>query len=124
MKIHHLVKDPTGFIHHWVPDFELVFFNEQNFSFIQRSMKNWWWLSIPFAFVYIITVFLGRSWMSKKTEKYELRRELILWNTILSLFSLWGAYRCVPELIHALTEHGFRYSVCNSTYIEGITGLW
>lgn len=124
MQLHPLVRDPTGYIHHWVPDFELVFSNEQNYALVQSSMHNWWWLSLPYALFYIIAVFVGRSWMAKKKEKYELRQTLVIWNTALSIFSLWGAYRCVPELIHALNKHGFKYSVCDSTYMEGITGLW
>ncbi|CAF4404463.1 unnamed protein product, partial [Adineta steineri] len=59
-----------------------------------------------------------------KNKKYELRQPLVLWNTGLALFSLWGAYRSVPELIYTLTHHGFMYSVCHSPYMKGITGLW
>jgi predicted neutral ceramidase superfamily lipid hydrolase len=124
MQVHQLVRDPSGVIHRWVLDFELAFFDEQKYSFIQRSMYNWWWLSLLYALFYIIAIFIGRAWMARRNEKFELRQSLILWNTILTIFSLWGAYRCIPEFIYALTQHGFMYSVCDSTYREGITGLW
>jgi len=124
MKIHQLVKDPSGINHRWVPDFELAFFDEQKYALVQSLMQDWWWLSLLYALFYIIAVFIGRSWMAKKNEKFELRQSLIIWNTLLTIFSLWGVCRCVPEIVNALTQHGFRYSVCDSTYMEGITGLW
>jgi hypothetical protein len=43
---------------------------------------------------------------------------------MLTIFSFWGACRCVPEFIHTLTHHGFLYSICNDSYKQGITGLW
>ena len=122
--MHQLVEDPSGLIHRWVPDFELVFFDEQNYASIQNWMQNWWWLSLPYALFYIIAVFVGRAWMARKNQKYELRQSLILWNTILSVFSFWGACRCVPELIYTLIHHGYMHSVCDSTYMKGISGLW
>jgi len=124
MKVHPLVKDSTGVVHQWVLDFELFLFDKQNVAFVKRLMEDWWWLSIIYALFYIIIVFIGRAWMSKKNEKFELRQPLVLWNIGLTIFSFWGACRCVPELIHALTHHGFMYSVCDSTFLKGITGLW
>ena len=124
MVVHRSVRDPTGFVHQWVPDFELAFFNEQTFTAIKRLMHDWWWLSLVYALFYIIFIFIGRTWMAKRTEKFELRQPLVLWNAALTIFSFWGACRCVPELIHAITHHGFMYSICDSTYIKGVTGLW
>lgn len=124
MEVHRLVTDPTGVVHRWVLDFELVFFDEQKFSFVERLMKDWWWLSIVYALFYIILIFIGQAWMSKRKEKFELRTSLLLWNVGLTIFSFWGACRTVPELIHTVTHHGFMYSVCDSVYLKGITGLW
>jgi elongation of very long chain fatty acids protein 6 len=123
MGLHRLVKDPNGFVHHWVFDFELAF-NDQIYSSIKRFLYNWWWLSILYALFYIIAVFVGRIWMARKQEKFELRQPLVLWNTVLTIFSFWGACRCVPEFVHALTQHGFMYSICDSSYGQGVTGLW
>ena len=124
MAVHRSVRDPTGFVHQWVPDFELAFFDKQKFGSLQRLMHDWWWLSIVYALFYIIIIFIGRAWMLKRNKKFELRQSLTLWNTGLAIFSFWGACRCVPELIHSLTHHGFMYSICDSTYKGGITGLW
>lgn len=124
MDVHPLIKDTTGVVHRWVFDFELVFFNEQNYNSTKRFIENWWWLCFPYTLLYIILIFIGQAWMSRKNEKYELRQLLILWNAILTIFSFFGACRCVPEFIHVLTHQGFMYSICDSTYKHGISGLW
>lgn len=118
------VTDTNGIIHPLVWDFELLFFDQQKFFTIEKFMYDWWWLSIPYALLYILAIFVGRAWMTRRNEKFELRRSLVLWNTFLTIFSFWGACRCVPELIHSLIHHGFWYSVCDPSYKEGITGLW
>jgi elongation of very long chain fatty acids protein 6 len=124
MEVHQTVRDPSGVIHRWVLDFELTFFDKEKYALIQRWMRDWWWLSLPYALFYIIIVFIGRALMAKSREKFELRQSLIIWNAMLTIFSFWGACRCVPECIHALTHHGFMYSVCDSTFKQGISGLW
>ncbi|CAF1186638.1 unnamed protein product [Adineta ricciae] len=118
------VIDTNGITHPLVWDFELSFFDQQKFFTIEKFMFDWWWVSIPYAFLYIIAIFVGRAWMARRNEKFELRKSLVLWNTFLTIFSFWGASRCVPELIHSLRHHGFWYSVCDPSYKEGITGLW
>jgi len=124
MKLHSSVTDPNGVIHPWVFDFELVFFDQQNLFWIERFMYDWWWLSIPYTLLYIIAIFIGRVWMAKRNEKFELRGALVTWNAILAIFSFWGACRSVPELVHTLVHHGFLYSICDDSYKQGITGLW
>ena len=124
MKIYSKITDPSKVVHRWVAEFELVFFQQNTFSTIENWMNLWWWLSIIYAFVYILLVHVGQVWMKKNNRKYELRLPLIVWNTFLSIFSLWGAWRCVPEFIHSLNEHGLRHSLCNPALKQGITGLW
>ncbi|CAF1005593.1 unnamed protein product [Rotaria sordida] len=124
MNIHSSVTDTNGITHQWVFDFELIFFDQEKFLWIEDLMYNWWWLSIPYALLYIIAIFIGQTWMRKRDEKFELRKLLIIWNTILTIFSFWGACRCVPELIYTLTNYGFLYSVCDPSFKKGITGLW
>jgi hypothetical protein len=124
MKIHPAVTDLSGVIHHWVFDFELAFFDRQKLFSIEKFMYNWWWLSIPYALLYIIAIFIGSVWMAKRNKKFELRRSLIIWNTFLAIFCFWGTCRCVSEFVHTLTYHGFLYSICDLSYKEGITGLW
>jgi hypothetical protein len=124
MKVHSAIIDPSHVVHRWVFDFELLLFDRQNLSSIEKFMYNWWWLSIPYALFYIIIIFIGQAWMKNRSKKFELRGALIAWNTFLAIFSFWGACRCVPELLHSLNKHGFHHSLCNPVLKEGVTGLW
>ncbi|CAF3288783.1 unnamed protein product [Rotaria socialis] len=124
MKIHSSVTDPNGVIHPWVFDFELAFFDQEKFQWVEKTMYDWWWLSIVYTLFYIVAIFIGQQWMIKRKEKFELRTLLITWNAMLTIFSVWGACRCVPEFIYALQHHGFLYSICDASYKNGITGLW
>jgi hypothetical protein len=124
MTIHSSITDPNGVIHRWVFDFELAFFDQQKLFWIERFTYNWWWLSIPYALLYIIAIFIGQIWMKKRNKKFELRTLLVTWNTILTIFSFWGACRSVPEFLHSLTHHGFLYSICDPSFKKGSTGLW
>jgi len=124
MKVYSSINDTNGVNHRWVLDFELVFFDQQNLFLIERFMYNWWWLSIPYTLLYIITIFIGQRWMEKRNQKFELRKSLLIWNIILSIFSFWGTCRCLPEFIHSLNHYGFLYSICDPSYKQGITGFW
>ena len=124
MEIHSTVADPNGVVHRWVFDFELAFFDRNKYQTVEQWMEQWWWLSIPYAFIYIVAIFIGQTWMKSTNRKYELRFWLVLWNTILAVFSLWGAWRAVPELFYSIDRYGFTYSICDPSYKKGITGLW
>lgn len=40
------------------------------------------------------------------------------------VFSVFGMARMTPEFLYSLREHGFEYSVCVSSYAQGVTGFW
>ncbi|CAF0797001.1 unnamed protein product [Rotaria sp. Silwood1] len=65
MKIYQLVRDTSGVVHRLVLDSELIFFNGQKYSSIQRMLYNWCWLSLPYALLYIIAIFIDitRLWV-------------------------------------------------------------
>lgn len=44
--------------------------------------------------------------------RFQLRGPLIAWNTMLAVFSVMGALRTAPELIHVLRHYGLFHSVC------------
>ena len=47
-------------------------------------------------------------------KRFELRRLLALWNIGLSVFSLVGAIRLIPEMFRILNEdNGFHKSICD-----------
>ena len=91
-------------------------FNEEAFS---MWIGENWSLSIWCAAVYLLVIYSGRSFMEKR-PKFDIRPALVLWNTILAIFSIFGAARTVPEAIFAVRHHGWDFSVCDSSY----TGLW
>lgn len=92
-----------------------------------NSLKLWmmdnWSKSILYSFIYILTIFGGKLYMSNK-PKYELKFLLTLWNIILAVFSIIGAIRVLPELTHSLINYGFEYSVCDNSYAYGVSGFW
>lgn len=45
-------------------------------------------------------------------HRFQLRGPLIVWNTMLAMFSIMGAFRTAPELIHVLRHYGIFHSVC------------
>lgn len=58
--------------------------------------------------------------------RFELRGLLAIWNTGLAMFSIMGASRTAPELIHVLRHHGLFHSVCVPSFIEQdrVSGFW
>lgn len=50
--------------------------------------------------------------------RFELRGLLSLWNTMLAMFSIMGAFRTAPELIHVLRNYGLFHSVCVPRWVR------
>lgn len=50
------------------------------------------------------------------SHRYELRGPLVIWNSALAIFSIIGASRTAPELIHVLRHYGLFHSVCIPRY--------
>ncbi|CAL1154401.1 unnamed protein product [Cladocopium goreaui] len=60
-------------------------------------------------------------------EAWDLKRSLAFWNLFLAVFSFAGAVRTVPQLVGALMEYGFAYTVCRRAvfyYGNGPAGFW
>jgi len=79
-------------------------------------LKNWT-MCFKFSFGYLIFVFLAKMYMKNK-KPFELRKPLILWSAGLSIFSLYGAMRIVPELISTLRTRGIAASVCDNQFLS------
>lgn len=67
----------------------------------------------------MLIIFGGQAWMQNRPA-YKLRRALALWNTLLAAFSIAGALRTLPEMIHVLSKFGFYHSVCNPSYVDQV----
>lgn len=71
----------------------------------------------PFAAVILYMAFCYFGSMIMKDRKaFGLLNTLAAWNLFLSLFSMWGAIRTVPQMIYALTSQDFEHTVCRNCY--------
>jgi elongation of very long chain fatty acids protein 6 len=82
-----------------------------------------WSYSIMFSVLYIITIFTLRRIMESR-ERFTLQTPLIIWNSILALFSIIGAIRYVPYMYYVLNTHGLHYSICNDLQFYGVLACW
>lgn len=103
--------------------YEKLFFNQDFVDSKGVWMRENWHASIYFAAVYVVAIFLGQAYMSKR-EKFDLRGALIAWNLLLAVFSTLGALRTWPEFISALRSQGLTHSMCSSDYTYGVFGCW
>ena len=78
--------------------------------------RLWWVPAISICF-YLAFIVLGRQWM-KNTQPYGLRKLLFLWNVVLAIFSISGAWVMLPSPLEAWYRRGLAYSVCQSTIYE------
>lgn len=88
-----------------------------------RWLRTNWSLSITCSVVYVIVIFGVREFM-KRRPPFELRIPLILWNSGLAIFSIFGAYRMNQELLWVLSKHGLEHSLCKATFCQAPFGLW
>ena len=115
---------PSGFRYDYVLKIENeTFINPLFRSVAMNWMKENWSISLLISLLYILTIYGLERFMEKRQE-FKLKNILIIWNASLALFSIFGAYRTLPEFIYILTQKGFKYSVCFETYSHGVTGFW
>jgi len=90
-----------------------MFSFEQSFDYddFHAWTVRYWDISFVYAAVYVVLIFAGRWYMAKR-ERFELRLPMAAWSGMLAIFSIAGAVRTIPELVHVLRLHGFEESVC------------
>jgi elongation of very long chain fatty acids protein 6 len=113
----------SGFNHTFTFFYERKHFDGEFMVPLRQWIMDHWHLSIIYAFVYVVAVFGGQAFM-KNRVKMDLRRELIAWNLVLSLFSLFGAIRLIPEFMQLVSTYGIDYSVCSGETSHGVSGHW
>lgn len=86
---------------------------------------NWRAVCSYSAAIYFLLILVGQHVMSAR-PRFELRSYLTAWNVFLSLFSIMGACRTLPELLHVLNTQGIYHSVCKTDFIENdrVSGFW
>lgn len=97
---------------------------EQRFSYsvYLQYHRKYWTIVYPVILLYLLFIYFAREWM-KSRPKFTLRRTLITWNSILALFSLWGAARSLPELYSTLCEKGIHGAICHPPVMHPSYGL-
>ena len=75
------------------------------------------WPLVPMAVVvpYLFIVFYGPRWMQHRPP-FVLRKVSRVWNVSLAVFSIAGAYVCIPHLLRQLWTHGFHFCACADVY--------
>jgi len=97
-----------------VPAFTAEMFSfEQSFDYDEFYwwMLRHWTISFHYAAVYVVLIFAVQRYMARRS-RFELRLPLASWSGALAAFSIAGAARTIPELVHILRWHGFEESVC------------
>lgn len=84
---------------------------------------NYWWLSIIYTNIYLLTVYYGQRYMA---DKNPLKLTLLLgvWNCLLSVFSVSGTIVLLPMLIDDIRNKGIVYSYCSTDYTYAYSGYW
>jgi elongation of very long chain fatty acids protein 6 len=70
----------------------------------------------------MVSIFGGSHWM-KNRKPFDLKRPLLLWNMLLAVFSITGAFRVGTELIHVATTSGLHGCLCYRA-TDNLTSLW
>ena len=103
-----------------------LFSFEKNFdpdAFHVWTLGNWN-RSITYSIVYVILIFTTQ-YLMRNRRRFELRWPLACWSGILALFSVAGALRTLPELLHVLQTEGWYSSMCNPSYFRSDpTSFW
>ena len=76
--------------------------------------------------VYLVLVHVGPHWMASRPP-FQLQTTARVWNVFVALFSVMGAYYCVPHLASQIWAHGFWFSTCADVYElagSGHVALW
>jgi elongation of very long chain fatty acids protein 6 len=107
----------------YVFDFERYSDQMGTFRDLRTYMIQRWHNSFFYALAYLFLIYTGQIYMKNK-PRFELRLWLAAWNTLLALFSIFGAMRVLPELIYVIYRHGLKYSICNNSNAFGVVGFW
>jgi len=80
-------------------------------------------VSLVSSVIYIILTFGIKSYMRDRPG-FQLRGPLFCWNVTLAVFSIIGSIRTIPDLVGALSNEGWTYSICDSSVYTGHLGIW
>jgi hypothetical protein len=70
------------------------------YSHCERRIRERLWVCLPITAVYLLLIF-GGQWYMRERPAWDVRRALICWNWLCSIFSFVGALRVVPHALYA-----------------------
>lgn len=110
-----------------MPNYSYIFKFEDEFQHTDAKMwfTSYWTICFYYVGIYMLVIFTGQQWMANR-PRYELRGPLIIWNLMLATFSIIGAARTVPEILHVTANYGLYHSVCVPSFIvqNKVSGFW
>jgi elongation of very long chain fatty acids protein 6 len=83
-----------------------------------------WTTPLTAVTIYFVFVFAGQSIMADR-DGLALRQATGIWNFTIAVFSIVGAYFCVPHLYRTVVRNGLRYTICTPAtewYYDGVVG--
>lgn len=95
-------------------------FNAESVQRWSDSIKH---VALVSSIIYVILVIGGRTYLQNRPG-FQLRGLLFCWNVVLAVFSIVGTIRTIPDLVGILLNEGWTYSICNSSFYTGQTGIW
>ncbi len=109
-------------------NYSYVFRFEERFEHAEVKpwmQDNWRAVCSYSAGLYFLLIVVGQHLMASR-PRFEMRPLLVAWNVFLATFSLMGAARTLPELLHVTTRQGIYQSVCERDFIEHdrVSGFW
>lgn len=102
-------------------------FWEENFNL--TSKREWAGRTLPYAFLYsaayVLFVLYVGPFLMKNRKGFDLKVPLIVWNSILAIFSIGCVLKMWPEFIATLQTFGLRTSYCwIGGLFDGSLGYW
>ncbi|CAG7828765.1 unnamed protein product, partial [Allacma fusca] len=87
-------------------------FEKFDYFYWRQWMDQRWWWSVGFATLYLFSIVIGKFIMRDR-EPFKLKRALLLWNSMLAIYSTMSVTRTLPEVLSILgSTHGFHTSIC------------
>ncbi|KAH7640632.1 hypothetical protein HUG17_8101 [Dermatophagoides farinae] len=89
-----------------------------NLSKLIYFIENNQWLPFAISLLYLIIVVCWIPRLMRNRQPYRLNDVLSFWNLTMSLFSIVGTFRILPELIFMIQNYGLFQSICDDRYID------
>lgn len=89
-----------------------IFFSEYNYESSKQWLVDHESFLIKCVVAYVITIFSVKILMYNR-KAFDLQNSLILWNSILAVFSIAGFVRLTPTFLKVIYDHGIK----RKTYI-------